>query len=440
MIVLRSVRHIASALGILVALLAAPGPGGSLLAEGSGDRIVFVDRDSTNGLLIGIDAEWNLTFQIGDKATVVPASDVAYWGRYRDVETGPQVLLRDGSILRADVLDLNADTVAIGDATGLGRCLWEDTSLPRGAVSGVLLQPPADALARDKLIDRIQTYKLREDQLLLTGGESVSGKLMSSPRSGRFLQADEMPADVYRLSRKGTEATLDVPVGKVVAILLGGVSAAPNQSEKGVQLGFRDGSLIQARQIATAGDAIRFNLQGEGFVSAPIDQPDEEASTIWRQIAWVQPTSSRLQYLSDLKPLGYKHIPLLALDWPYGENRNVLGGRLRSGQSIYSKGVGMHTVSRLAYDLEGKYRHFMADVALDDAAGLQGSVAFKVLVERAPNKWDSAYESPVVHGGDPPLPISVNLTGARRIALIVDYADRADEQDHANWLMARLIE
>jgi hypothetical protein len=38
-----------------------------------------------------------------------------------------------------------------------------------------------------------------------------------------------------------------------------------------------------------------------------------------------------------------------------------------------------------------------------------------------------------------PTPISVDLSGAKQLDLVVDYADRADVLDHADWLNARLI-
>ena len=38
-----------------------------------------------------------------------------------------------------------------------------------------------------------------------------------------------------------------------------------------------------------------------------------------------------------------------------------------------------------------------------------------------------------------PVPISIDLQGAARMALLVDFADRGDECDYADWLMARLI-
>jgi alpha-galactosidase len=84
------------------------------------------------------------------------------------------------------------------------------------------------------------------------------------------------------------------------------------------------------------------------------------------------------------------------------------------------------------------YRHFVAEIALDDTAGQRGSVIFRVFVARE-GQWREALTSGVLRGGDPPQPISVDIAGAQAITLIVDYADQGDELDHANWLDARLV-
>ena len=38
------------------------------------------------------------------------------------------------------------------------------------------------------------------------------------------------------------------------------------------------------------------------------------------------------------------------------------------------------------------------------------------------------------------MPVSVDIAGATKLELVVDYADRADVLDHADWLNARLVQ
>jgi hypothetical protein len=45
-----------------------------------------------------------------------------------------------------------------------------------------------------------------------------------------------------------------------------------------------------------------------------------------------------------------------------------------------------------------------------------------------------------VHGGEAARPVAVDISNAQSLTLTVDYADRGDELDHADWLGARLVE
>ena len=95
--------------------------------------------------------------------------------------------------------------------------------------------------------------------------------------------------------------------------------------------------------------------------------------------------------------------------------------------------------------LRGVYRipqgasTFAAELALDDTAGTAGSVVFRVYLVTAEG-LKPAYESPVVRGGEPPIPVQVPLADASALVLVVDYADYGDERDHANWLDARFVQ
>jgi len=79
-------------------------------------------------------------------------------------------------------------------------------------------------------------------------------------------------------------------------------------------------------------------------------------------------------------------------------------------------------------------RAFAAELGVDDSTGGRGSVRFRVLVD-----GQEKFASPILCGGQPPVPGRVDLQGAKRLELVVDYADRADQLDRANWLDARLI-
>ena len=407
-------------------------------ASGAEHPAYLVSEAPLPATLTSIDAQWNVTFRAGNRLRVVAARELIAWGRWRETEVGPQILLESGGIVRADALRLDATSLVVGDATGLGRGLWEESTIPRDSVRAILYQPPADALHRDRLIDELISGDAVEDRLFLMSGESVAGMLVESPLEGRFLEGARAGQSVFRIAVSGAEQPLTVHAAKVRALVLARAAASTQTAGASAWLGCRDGSLIQAASIRVRdGQAIVLLAAGGELLTtlAGRENPDQQ---FWDEISLIQPVGPTVKWLSDLKTLGYKHIPYLSIECPFRADRSVTGGRLRSDGAVFLKGLGMHTTSRLAYDVAG-YRKFEAELALNETAGRGGSVVFKVLVQNESGQWSPAYESPIIRGGDAPTPISIELHGASRLALIVEFAERGDELDHANWLGARLI-
>jgi hypothetical protein len=442
-------RHV-RAIGSLVLALATCWPQFAHAAEpqalSSTPPQAFLTREGPlPARLVGIDREANVSLAIGGKVRVVPARELAYWGRYRDTSAGPQVLLIDGSLIRADVLKIDVDALVVGDATGLGRGLWEDSTLPRTSVRAVLFQPPAGAADRDRLLaqlaEPIPAEAPREsERLWLVGGESIEGSLVAAPLAGSFVAEDVPPGqEVFRWQSAAAAEPLEVPAAKVLAWSRGATEFRPPTETTSLWLGCREGSLLHVSAVQTTGDKLDLALVAGGSLATTLRGRDDPEQTFWDDVTLVQPRgSSSLVWLTDEASLGYKHIPFLSLARPYSKDKSVTGSRLRSGGGVYLKGLGMHTTSRLAYGAAG-YRSFVAELALDESAGLAGSVIFRVLLQDPDGSWRAGYVSEPIRGGEAPLPIEVDLQGAARIALIVEFADRGDVLDHANWLSARLV-
>jgi hypothetical protein len=231
---------------------------------------------------------------------------------------------------------------------------------------------------------------------------------------------------------------LQLPLDKALAVRFNpALVATPKPEAPGsgtafhVLLGFRDGSLLDVAKVEP-GDALT-RLTTTGGVSFDV-APD----LLRTDLTYLLPFSPRITYLSDLEPVSYKHIPFLETSWPMRRDQSVGGKRLRSGGRVYPKGLGMHTASRVAYDLNG-YRRFEAELAIDDEAGLGGSAVFRVFLRNSSGQWARVYESPVVRGGDAPRPVSLDVSAVTGMALLVDFAEQGDVLDHADWLLARLV-
>jgi hypothetical protein len=365
-----------------------------------------VDGEPFAGAIAGIDAQWRITFGGSHAGSTWPAADLVQWGTPAEVTRCPLLVLGDGGLIVAETIR--------GDATSL----WADSEtlgmvrLPRTQTAGAVLHLPSDRPHRDGLLDRVAAGGGQTDCLLLRNGDEVRGTIETL--------GDEQ---VRLLSEVGA---LTVATDRIAAIVFrtAVAPAAPPRTLL-VWSGFADGSRLRAMRLVVDGQAktLRLTLPGgSSFAAAASD------------LVWLQPLGGRAEYLSDRRVEGYRHVPFLSLAWPYRTDRSVEGHWLRSAGRLYLKGLGVHSAARLTYLLDGSYRRFAADLGIDDETSGGGSVRFRVFVD-----GQSKYASEVVRGAAPPTAVSLDITGAKRLDLVVDFADRADELDHADWLNARLV-
>ena len=102
----------------------------------------------------------------------------------------------------------------------------------------------------------------------------------------------------------------------------------------------------------------------------------------------MQPKAARAEWLPAREVIGLQAHSVSQRPARAGRvDSNVLGTRLRTGGATFLQGLGMPSTSRVAYDVSG-YRKFEAEMAIDDAAGRNGSVIFKVLLETRHERVD----------------------------------------------------
>ncbi len=178
--------------------------------------------------------------------------------------------------------------------------------------------------------------------------------------------------------------------------------------------------------------AARLQLEGESLELTTLSGAKWKAAA--KDLVFLMPQTGRAVYLSDIRPDEYRFLPYLETKWPYKTDRNVTGGQLRCGGRLYLKGLGVHSAARLSYRLDRPWSRFQAEVGIDDSTGGRGSVGFRVFVD-----GKQKYASPPIRGGMPPQAISIDLSGAKQLDLVVDYGEAGDVMDHADWLGARLV-
>ena len=373
--------------------------------EAAQDQMLLpVDGPPLRAELRSVDKQWQLEFAGQQGGKTINAADIIQWGRPAEPAAGPLMVLADGSLIVAEPLGVENEALRFDSA------VFGQQSLPLEVLAAVAFKTPVDRLQRDLFVDRLLGASLRSDLLILANGDELSGVLQSLSEQAVEFRAEFGPLKLDR--------------ARLAAIILNPtLRRTIKRPSLCAVVGFADGTRVLAGSMELKDQRAQVALVAGAAFAA-------EA----KQLVCLVPLGGRAVYLSELEPLEFEHTPFLDLKWPYRKDRNVLGGMLRSGGQLYLKGLGVHSAARLVYALERPYQRFQTELALDDCAGRQGSVVYRILLD-----GKQKYVSPVLRGGDQPLSVSVPLEGAKRLELVVDYADRADVLDRANWLRARLI-
>lgn len=355
-----------------------------------------------------------LTFAEEKSSRTLPLAQLVRWGALVDPALpasptrGAQVMLADGGLIIADAI---RSVPGAADKLTIDSALFDERKLPIERVLAILFQPPLDMQQRDRLTVKLLSRDKRSDRLLLENGDELSGSALAFTNAG------------VEFETSGQKLTVAWP--RVTGVSFDpSLATVAKRGAARTLLGFSDGSRLIASGFTVIGGLVECKLSDGSVWQAPTES-----------LVCVQPLTNAAKYLSDMPAEGYRHLPFLNLPWPYKNDANATGTQLRAGGHPFAKGIGMHSAARLTYRLAGAYKSFEADVALDDQVGAAGSAIFSVYIDDR-----LAFKSDVIRGGAAATPVKVDTTGGKRLSLMVEFADRGDEQDHANWLDARLFE
>ncbi len=120
-------------------------------------------------------------------------------------------------------------------------------------------------------------------------------------------------------------------------------------------------------------------------------------------------------------------------------DKSVGGGGLTCGGRRYRKGLGTHPESRVVYNLKGLFTHLTGAVGIEDQNGAPDSVPIEEKGRASFRITGDGREllAPVqMQYGQKPVPVEVDIQGVRRLELIVEAPESAQQNfaPHANWL------
>lgn len=379
-------------------------------------RVTLFDADGreSTGPLRMISHE---AVRIGEPPVERKWSDIV-WLRFGLAENVPHEP-RGSAIWLANGDRLIARSIGIVDEQL--RASWRQFSdlpefaLPLESVRGVSLSLPQARERRDEVATWLLGRKETRDELRLLNGDVLTGEVTGWPN------------DSVLLKTSGGEIKL--PTSDVRDIGFNPeLLALPEPKELCWLVSLRDGSRITLL-------ASKSRINGETLKAAHVSG-----------VSWDIPLASiyecrvlrgRAVFLSDLTPLETKHTPFLPSSraWPWQRDRSVTGRPLRLGGREFPKGLGMHSRTTATFDLAGKYRAFHAIVGLDDTTTGEGTATCTVEVD-----GQRVFEVPVLSRQKGPIRLPlIDVTGAKRLTLTVDFGELGDSQDHVDWGDAVLI-
>ena len=290
--------------------------------------------------------------------------------------------------------------------------------IPLTSIAAVWFTPlpagtPGDPLRSEWMADR------KTDSVRLTNGDVYRGSL------------DRFDEDRSLWLKVAGSPNRKFDSGKVVAVSFSN-SLSRVRTPKGVhaQIVLADGTRLTTANVEFEKHA----LHGEAAAGFPFEVADERVISL-------SVLAGKANYLSELKPKRVQVDPFLTVKWPPAMNRSTKGNPLivatKRGLSTFDRGIGMHAKTTMEFDLAGRYRRFESLVGLDATTGKLGRLPVRILVDGKEQSIEGLKELTAESG---PVTVSLDVSKAKLLTLIVDFGPNGDANADVNWCDARLIE
>ncbi len=153
-------------------------------------------------------------------------------------------------------------------------------------------------------------------------------------------------------------------------------------------------------------------------------------------------SAGKLQYLSDMKPDSVTVTPFVELPKQFPALQQYFAPRFDQGRDdaalrldgkAYSKGISLHSRTEIVYKVPAKSRKFLALAGIDDSVGTEGHVAVKISGD------GKELYSGNFSGLDKAVPLEIDVTGVRKLTILVDYGQDLDVGDYFDLADARIV-
>jgi hypothetical protein len=296
--------------------------------------------------------------------------------------------------------------VIFDDKCSLDWSLSERVSLPIDAIRAIRFV--AETLPAD-FAKALAMPLADQDQIFLREGE----------------KAIRVVGLIESLSEKELAFELDdqrrtIPRDKLLAAVMAQAQAGDPRTSATVSLA--NGSTASGELASLAGASLVLNLPS----GAELVLPTAAVNAIALR-------SSRVEFLSDLKPVAAIEQPIVTLGRAWQKNRSVAGRPLTLAGRIFESGLGVHARSQLTFANEGGFDVLAGVIGIDAETNGRGDCTFVVLGDGQP-----LYTQRMT-GADPPRDLRVEIGGHKQVTLLVEPGEDLDLADHADWCDIRFI-
>lgn len=294
----------------------------------------------------------------------------------------------------------------------------------------------------DRQVTELPTRTVAGVRFVDTAGEMAAqwAAIAESERTGDLIVIRRKTALDYQAGVLGDvtaetvgfkldDETLSVKRTKVAGLLY--YHPAGKKLPRGfAQLVDAAGSRLELAEARLSGDKLKVKTPAGFERIVPLNQ--------------VAAVTGRVQYLSDLEPESAVWTPYasaagqpdsLAKLFRPRRNEAVDGGELKLDGVSYAKGLAMYSRSELVYRLPpGEFKRLWALAGIDDRARPAGAVRLVIHGD------DRKLLETDVAADQAPLPIDLDLTGVRRLRILVDFGPRAEAMDLFDLCDARILQ
>lgn len=336
-----------------------------------------------------------------------------------EVKSGLSVTLGD-STLEAGSVTFSENQFQIQPAVG-----GSSEPLKAGTIQVILFQK--SELGQDVDLDadwnEIRSMDLPDDQLVILRDGKLShyfGKILEiTEKTVRF----EQDGEVLNVKRKHIFAVRFVPIpGDDVS----------RETEKDPQeiplLGLlKDaaGSSLSVSALVPSEENAQITLTSGAKLTLPVSA-----------LAGLDLASGRSVSLASLKAESVTVTPFFGMENAPQSlskfiapqfNRAFGGGKIQLGGKEYAAGLELCSRTQIVFRLPGTFQTFRATVGIDDSVRPGGSSEVTILAD------EKVLFKEVLTGKDAPKPLNLDLSGARRLTIQVDFAEGGSLGDYVGF-------